>query len=529
MLRLRHYFWYVFLPLLVVAIWYLWQRDTNEFPETIEVGEVTRSTVSEVLTETGVVKSLQAVDLAFERGGRVAKVYQQIGDVVVLGTPLMELDTTELEAQVRVAEARVLGEEARLSELLRGADAVGLAVTDATVQAAVVAVENAERAKKETAAQQDLLVANARQALLSTGLVAYLQTPERGSGSYESPVISGTYNDDEEGVYRVELYNSSAVSGASYRVSGLETGGGEVSTVTPTPLGSRGLYIQFPDNFAARTVWEIPVPNTRANSYLNLLSAYNTALDTSRVARSAAENVQRTAEANLAHVESQKNQAVSAARSERVLAQQALLEQMRAALTQAEAALSYSSLRAPFTGVVTQTAAEAGEIVSPGQPVVSFRSTDGFELEVAISEIDIAEVTVGDTATVAFDAYEDLLLDATVTKIAPAVTVENGLHTFMVTLALPKQDERLRDGLTAEIELTTALRSEVVAVPTRAIYEDESGKFVRVVGAGDTVTRAPVTTGLRGTDGMTEILTGLSGGERIIMFASEEDLKLISS
>lgn len=521
--------WVISLGLIVLGFfWYEWQQQGETLPDTIEVGTVGRATVAEILTETGAVKALQAADLAFTRGGRVGSIHHRVGEVVEAGAVLIELETTELAAQVEVARARVVAEEARLLELMRGVDASGLAVTDAGVAAARVAVANAERALAETTAQQDLLVGNAKKALLSGGLMAYLESPERGSGNYDSPTISGTYTGADEGVYVVELYNSGAISGSSYRVSGLEVGGGEASTVKPTPLGTRGLYLTFPSDFAPRTKWEIPVPNTRSSSYVTLLSAYTAAVENRRGAVTAAENALLSAQANLAQVESQKNQVVGSARSERVVAQEALVQQMKASLLQAEAALAEARLVAPFAGVVTGLMTETGQIVGAGQAVVLFRSTDGFELEVSISEIDIAEVSVGDQAIVTFDAFEEIALAAEVIKIAPAVTVENGLRTFLVTLALRGEEPRLRHGLTAEIELTTEQRPEVVAIPTRSIYEDETGKFVRLVSEDGTLSRVPVTTGLRGTNGLTEIVSGLSGGEQIIMFASEEDLALIS-
>jgi hypothetical protein len=85
-----------------------------------------------------------------------------------------------------------------------------------------------------------------------------------GSATSTTPVISGTYTGITEGVYTVQIYNSG--SGSRFNLTGLEQGGGMVSG-TPQPLGTQGLFIQFPGTVYANESWTISVPNTQAINY----------------------------------------------------------------------------------------------------------------------------------------------------------------------------------------------------------------------------------------------------------------------
>ena len=511
-------------------IWYL-TLESNIFPEGVEVGTVARESVVEVVNETGMVKVSRSVDLAFERGGKVNSILVHEGDFVEEGSVLMTLNASSQMSDLQTARARLEAEQVRLHELLAGADNNSLAVSESNVASAETAVVNAKRNLIDVTAQQNQLVQNAEKTLRSTGLQAYLVSDERESSSYvyTPPTVSGTFAGSVDGVYTLELYGSNAPSGSSYRVSGLENSNYSVSTVAPTPVGTLGIYVQFPENFAKRTIWEIPIPNSRSSSYLTNLNAYNAIVQSRTLAIASAENAIKTAESALAQTKSQLMQVSSSARDERITAQRAVVRQMEALVAQAQVAYDNMTIKSPFSGVVTAVHTEIGQIAGAGMPAVSVIANSNYELIVNISEVDIAEVSVGDTATVLFDAYDDVTFNAHVIHVATNATLVSGVPVFEVTLAFDTENEMIKDGLTAEIDITTAIREQVIAVPTRSIYEDTKGKFVRVVQTDNMLIEVPITTGLRGSNGLTEVLTGLMGGEKIITFATEDAIAQIKN
>ena len=524
-------YWIIALIIIGVVAWWFLGRADGGIPDSVETGVVERGEVVEVVSETGFVQAAQSVDMAFERGGRVVEILVEAGDEVEAGDVLVKLDGASASADLSSAYARLEAEQVRLEELLAGADANSLAVTESSVVSAETALENAKRNLEEVTAQQNQLVANAEKTLRTSGLQAYLVDGERENSddSYTAPTVTGVYNSDEEGVYTIELYNSGAPSGSSYRVNGLEGGSGSVSTVNPTPVGTRGLFVQFPSNFAPRTEWEIPIPNTRSASYLTNLNAYNSAIEGRDIAIATAESAVETAEAALAQGQTQLTQVSGSARDERIAAQRAVVRQMQAAVESAEVQFDNMSLIAPFSGVVTGTYTEVGQIVSATAPAVSLISKGQYELIVSISEVDIAEISKDDIAIVEFDAYDDVKFTARVERISPNAILVDGVRVFEVTLVFDDTDERIRDGLSADIDITTAKREDVISVTTRSIYEDAEGKFVRLITPDGAVEEVRVTTGLRGSDGKTEILSGLTGGETIITFASEDDIAQIEN
>ena len=511
--------------ILILGATYFFTADDSGVVEDIEIQAVTRNDVKEIVSETGFVQPSREVTLAFERGGRVVSIPVQEGDTVEEGDILIQLDTSERKTELASANARLRAEQVRLNELMSGADTVSLGVTESAVASAETTLQNAKANLEKVIIQQDQLVANAEKTLRISGLQAYLTSEERenSTDSYTAPTVSGTYNSEEEGLYRIELYGSGGASGSSYRVTGLESGTESVSTVSPTPIGTRGLYLQFPTNFAKRTTWEISIPNTRSSTYLTNLNAYNSAVKNRDTAIKTAENTVKSAEAALLQAKQQLTQVSSSAREEKIEAQNAVVNQMLASVQTAEIALEKTTLKAPFAGIVTEISTEEGEIVSASMPVTSLISSNNFELTVNISESDIQEISLEDIATVIFDAYDDTTFTAQVVRIAPNANIVEGVRVFEVTMQFTEKDDRILSGLSADIDILAAERKNVIAVPTRAIAEREEGKFVRTWD-GTTLKHLPVETGLRGSDGLTEIISGLSEGTEIITFAREDTI-----
>ena len=507
----------------VVAVYIFSPKDT--VPEGVEIGIVSTGSVQEVISETGVVLPTKEVALAFEQSGRITDISVGVGTEVTAGDTLIRLDDAQQTADLNAAIARLQAEEIRLSELENGADTASLAVTQAAVTAAESAVESARRALTDTTAQHDQLVTNAERTLRSASLEAFLQSrePMSSSASYEAPIVSGTYGHTEEGSYLIEVYGSNAPSGASIRVSGLETDTQPVSTVRPVAIGSRGLYRQFPEEFARRTTWEIPIPNTRSANYQSNLNTYNAVVEARELAITQAESALLAAEAGLEQSRSQYAQTAGSARSERIEAQRAVVRQMQAAVEAATIAYKNRALHAPFDGVVTMLDAQAGELSTPAQPIVSVISQEQFEIKVDISESDIEEMNVGDTATVTFDAYDDAEFRAEVISIAPNAVLQDGVRVFEVTLRFVDRDDRIKAGLSADVDILTAIRDNVISIPSRAVAETLEGKFVRTITDGKLV-HIPVVIGLRGSDGNSEVIRGLTAGEEIITFADSATL-----
>lgn len=180
-----------------------------------------------------------------------------------------------------------------------------------------------------------------------------------------------------------------------------------------------------------------------------------------------------------------------------------------------------SELKSPMAGVVTDVALEKGEFATAGAVVVTVATVDDLELEAEVPESDALKLALGQHADITFDALAASdHWQAEVLEIAPAAKIIEGVPTYLVTLGISGPAERLKPGLTANVIVVAGERSDVVVVPRRSLVTQGSRQFVQLLEDGEVVER-DVETGLIGSDGLAEILSGLEGGEQLILNGSD--------
>lgn len=125
----------------------------------------------------------------------------------------------------------------------------------------------------------------------------------------------------------------------------------------------------------------------------------------------------------------------------------------QAALDSAQLALDHAVLRAPFSGTVISVMAVNGQVVGPGQPVVTIATLDNLLVETTdLSERDIAHVSVGLPARVTVEGLEQTYIGK-VTKIDPRSTKVGGDVVYKVTIQLDEQPAGLLWGMSATVQI----------------------------------------------------------------------------
>jgi hypothetical protein len=108
-------------------------------------------------------------------------------------------------------------------------------------------------------------------------------------------------------------------------------------------------------------------------------------------------------------------------------------------------------------------------------------------------------------------------LPATVSTIDAAQTQVNGSAAYMVTLHFVNPDSHIKDGMTGNVHIIEGEHDNVVEVPSNLVINDNNSYFVLVQNGG-TIEKKPVQIGLVGSNGMTEIISGLNVGDHINNF-----------
>ncbi len=192
-----------------------------------------------------------------------------------------------------------------------------------------------------------------------------------------------------------------------------------------------------------------------------------------------------------------------------------------AGLDSLQAQLKLATLTAPVTGIVTAVALQAGTDAPSGTAITLAGAT--LQVTTSVVESDVASISVGQAATVTIAALNGASIDGTVASIAPAGSSagNGGVVSYAVEVTLASPPAGLRSGMTADVTITTASATSVLAIPARALTGTAGAYRVRVLAADGTATTTDVTVGLI-TSSLVEIKSGLQAGDRVITGTSAQ-------
>ncbi len=177
-------------------------------------------------------------------------------------------------------------------------------------------------------------------------------------------------------------------------------------------------------------------------------------------------------------------------------------------------------LFSPIDGVVTFIHGKIGENVSISEAALSSFLTiqaDELLVEANIPETDIAKINVGDKVEMTIDAFDFTeKFQGTVVGIDTAETIIQGVVYYQIKTAFNLDDERLKSGMTTNLEIITAEKEDVIIIPARAINFEDNTRYVEVLRDG-TPEKITITTGLE-SDQFVEVTSGLEEGDQIITF-----------
>ncbi len=480
---------------IVIAGGILWYYSGSK-KTVINSVPVKRGVISQTISVTGTVRPASEVSLSFEKSGRVAAVYRKVGDRVEAGSYVIVLDSADISAQLLQAKAAVKSSQAKLEELKRGTRSEDLVVSQIAVQNAINdsvndiknSYVNADDAIRN---KVDQLFSNGRSATPQFNFVmsdSQLKTEiETGRPAMEKMLLlwdlsNGALSDSPE---MIDQYITEAKGNLRAVQGYLDKVAFAVNSFTV----SSGISQTTMDGYKAA----VALGRTNVTTALNGITA---------------------SEEKLNNALSQLALKEAGTAEEQIRGQEATVEGAMANVLNLEAQLAKTVIISPITGVVTKQDAKVGEI-APLTSLVSVISDAVFEIETNVPEADIAKIKIGDKAQITLDAYgSDAFFDATVAKIDPAETIIDGVATYKATLQFKQNDSRIRSGMTANTDIFGERRENVLYLPSRTITVKGEVKTVSLV-EGGSAREVIVTTGLRGSNGDVEILSGLKEGDEV--------------
>jgi len=173
-----------------------------------------------------------------------------------------------------------------------------------------------------------------------------------------------------------------------------------------------------------------------------------------------------------------------------------------AAVQSAQDNLRKTIFHSPIDGTVTQLNVERGEIVmvgtmnNPGTVILSVADLRRMKVEADVDETDVASIRLGQTATVKVDALPDTTLTGQVAEIANSpkmseLGTQEQQTNFVVDVMIDNPPPTLRPGMTADVEIKTATKKDILHVPIQAV----------VVRTAEELAKAKAKAGKRGRAG----------------------------
>jgi HlyD family secretion protein len=510
-----------------ILLFWLSHRDGDTVPS-YEAETVLRGTVEYVVSVTGRTEPAQRLELGFVSGGRVQNMYAKEGEYVTRGTLLATLENPSLQTQIQEAEARLAREEALYAELIAPLRLVSSELEGAKVTQAEQALRMNDGVVRAVLEGVYSALDDALHREIDT---LYEGAPSNPRFGIQFESAGTTYNlqaNFEKELRLNELRREVSVALVRMRERSVQAEGKDLSMQLKDTEDDLRRFEMLCTELAQAINRYMPDSAEELSVYTPFQSAVQRARLTVTQKRAEIAQTLSTRESLVRayeRAERERDVALAGARFESVQVQQASIAVAKSALLNVRARASDAELRAPIAGRVVSVVPSVGELVRPFDAVCMLEGGEGqYQIEVYIPEVDIARVQLGNPAKVTFDAFgREVVFTAEVTRIALVETVREGVPTYKTTLFFTEQIDPsyvLRPGMTADIDISTEQRIDVLKVPTRSVLGTGTERMVRVV-SGGMLTERRVEVGLRGSDGATEIRAGLQEGDEVVVYMEE--------
>ncbi len=505
---------YVSIIILVVSGFILYVKYSKKEKSGIDSIVVQKTDLVQKVSVTGNIRPVDSVNLGFDISGKVSGVNVSIGDKVKTGRVLLKLEDNSLRAKLLVAQANLSQQEASLDKLKAGTRIEEINIQKVKVENARTALLDAKKNVmnkiRDAYSKSDDAVRNKTDQLFSN---------PRSTNPDLSIIISN--NQLKTNIESSRILIGAALFSWDNMLAKLTLKSDMFSFISATDSNLYKIR-DFLNNVALAVnslTKNSSTSQTIIDGYKSDIWIARTNINNAIASITISQNNLRNAQSALTLAQNELTLKEAGATKEDIATQEARVLSAKANIDNVKALLAKTVLYSPITGIVTKVNVKVGEIVSLNSDLVSVISSDNFEIKANIAESDIEKISIGDSASVTLDSYGDsIIFKAVVSSIDPADIIIDGVPTYKTTFKLLPDGNRVKSGMTANIDILTNKKNGVIAIPARAIDRSNSDYFVKVLENNGTIITKKVETGLRGFNGRVEIVSGVKAGDRIIIY-----------
>lgn len=459
-------------------------------PTRYMIGTVTRGDLVSKVKGTGQISADNQVDLkpqgSTQSSLKITRITVNQGDSVSTGDLIAVVDNHSSLVSLHQAQSSVESSQASYDKIVNGATSQNINVSSATLASAQLALTNSK---------QNLLnkINNAYNDAFS---VVY---------TYTNPLFLNPSSTNPQ----YGAFGSSQVSGAGSANSGLvisitaervalntmlPSWNSSIGNTTPTQdlmvlTTSTSDHLNYTlqylnDILSDLTTYEIS--NASASSYITSTNNARGIItgDISNIL-SAQQSVSN-AQSQLSQSESSLALTKAPARPEDIATAKAQLDNAKSSLESAQYNYDQSFLRAPFDGVVAQVNVSEGDLANAATVVASIITRQQIA-EISLNELDAAQVHVGATTTLTFDALPDVTLVGRVAQIDTLGTVTQGVVSYKAKISFATSSTLIKPGMSVSASIVTGVEHNVLLVPSSAIKTAGNKSSIQIPSTSDSI------------------------------------------
>jgi len=517
---------FVFFLIIIVAVGAIAYSFLKPKGPDYKTETVVRGSIIQEVSETGTVKKGETINLSFKNSGTVDKISVSKGDEVAAGQLLAELDTAQLEVQLKQARANLDLYRIQRDKLVNGAGAEDIALAQTAVANAQAARDNADQSLADARQGADQKLANLYDAAGDVLGSAHAKAVSAGNAvSLTQRTYFSPQGDDSirviEGVRRIE--NAAAkINGTNDYESDLKEAAALLAKIDADLADIRVV--------CEKEAWRDIVDEadkdaieTQRDYIIAAQAAVNSAkqnIDLQKVANDAAINSAQSAvtvaEGALQSAREQLAKLTAQPRAEDIGVLDAQIAQAQAAVDLLSLQITDSGITAPVSGQVAQVNYREGEafLSALAGGVISIIPDDPFFIEVDIYEEDVAKVSTGDPVDIAPASSPEDSYSGKVVSIDPTGKTVNGVVYYTTKIAFDNAPTNIKPGMSADVVIVTAEAKDVLLISESALGKNAGGNYVRVL-SGAEIQETAVKTGIK-SKGQVQILSGVKEGDIII-------------